>query len=221
MKTKKSMKNTKLKHGQPDPPNPSCLVQSLDKMFEISSLNYSIYSQSIDDYIQKKKPSLRRRVIYHTITVNLLLVSIIYLNVATIKPTDSDVIQYLGAPSSLVHDQESCWLIYVLASQGLLCMIISRCVIHHFENRFECIAYDLFYEIKSGKLGSKVNKINQNNDIIDPFFFFYAIYVNRYLLYAIIMMTSYYTYSYFGTHSDIIMLIVNMSQFLIVNQDII
>ena len=171
MMTKKSKKNTKFKHGQSDPSNPSYLVQSLDKMFEISSLNYSIYSQSIDDYIQKRKPSLRRRVIYHTITVNLLLVSIIYLNVATIKPTDSDVIQYLGAPSSFLHDQKDSWLIYVMGSFVLISMVLSRCVIHHFESRFKCISYDLFYEIKSGKLCSKVNKIKQNNYIIDPFLF--------------------------------------------------
>ena len=35
-------------------------VQCLGKVFEYLFRNYSLYSQSIDDYIQKKRPSLRR-----------------------------------------------------------------------------------------------------------------------------------------------------------------
>ena len=85
MMTKKSKK---IKHGQinrsdqsvqSDQSEDANKIQCLEELFDYLSRNYSLYSQSIDDYIQNKKPSLRRRVIYHTITFKALLTSIMYL----------------------------------------------------------------------------------------------------------------------------------------------
>ena len=66
----------------------------LDEGFEYLFRNYVFYSQSIEDYVNKKKPSLRRRVINHTITVNAFIASILYLALSI--RSNRGVTLYLG-----------------------------------------------------------------------------------------------------------------------------
>ena len=219
MKTKKSKKNTKFKYGRSNRSDNSeqiYFVQLLDQMFEISSLNYTLYSQSIDDYIQKKKPSLRRRVIYHTITVNAFFSSILnlYLALIVIYNTNSDVTRYICASLSFQLDDQIHLFIYVLFSMMLMLIVVFRMSTFRSESRFKFIIYDLFYDIKVGKYGFEVNKINENNQNFDLFLNLFASSHNAYFLYAYSMVfICYYTYFNLGIHFDILMFIVNFAQF--------
>ena len=205
MKTKKNKKNTKFKPGRsdrPDQSNQSQFVQCLDKVFELLFRNYTLYSESIDDYIQKKKPSLRRSVIYHTITVNLLVASIINLYLSQLNHSDRGVTLYLGAPLTFLLVNESDWYSYFKYSILLIIIVIFRGMVFQSERRFQNYAIDLFYEIK--QYGLKVNKINKNN--FDRIFLALANAVNHYLLYAftmvVICFTPYLYLTYYSYISD-------------------
>ena len=97
MKTKKAKK---IQHDQFDQSERVKKIECLEKLLQHSFRNYTYYSESIDDYNKRKKPSLRRRIIYYTITANAFIVSLLYF--ALLIHNNEDDIQYLGAPTTLI-----------------------------------------------------------------------------------------------------------------------
>ena len=117
-------------------------VECLEKVFDYLFRNYTLYSQSIDDYINKSKPSLRRRIIYHTITLNALMASILYL-VLYLHP-DRDEIKYLGAPmvTEFFVDVFT-WFESVVNSVMLMYTVFCRMSVFHCESRFKSKYFDI------------------------------------------------------------------------------
>ena len=119
--------------------------QLFDEAFDYSFRTYSLYSESLDDYIKKKAPSLRRRAMYHTITVNLFVASILYLTLA-INP---DGIKYLGAPLTFILLDDFVGQIgYFVCSIKLIIVTLLRLCIAHNESRFQYFIMDLYYAMK-------------------------------------------------------------------------
>ena len=167
-KTKKNKKKKKngdlVESNTPEQSDESKIldkVECLEKMFEYSFRNYSLYSESIDDYINKKKPSLRKRLIYHTITLNLFITSLIYLSLYLNSAGNN--IKYLGTPLTYIFVYENTYFGYFLFSIGLMSIVFYRMSVFYSESRFQFIAYDNFCSMKVFKQNKLSN--NQKNPI--------------------------------------------------------
>ena len=206
MKTKKSKKN---KHGQSDRSDQLeqlHFFQCLNKLFDHSFRYYSLYSESIDDYIQKKKPSLRRRAIYHTITFNALMAAFIYLMIHS--HGDGDDIQYLGAPITFLDDQGG--ILYALTSLVSLGLVVNRLVVL-FE--MDAFAISVYTAAKVARSKFTSDNLNQQYSILNDMITHVTKFT--YLIMITVLLTSSCVHAYrnYMGNSDVIMLIVNMALF--------
>ena len=121
-------------------------LKSWNKLLEKSFGNKSFYSESIDQYMSGKKPSLRRRVIYHTITVNALMVSI--FNLALNKHPEREGIKYLGTPLTLIFYDDKNWLTYVIFFWLSFLLFNSHMFYSNQEKQFLFHPFDFYYAMK-------------------------------------------------------------------------
>ena len=211
MKTKKS---ERIKHGTFDASDHLDKLKSLDKLFEYSFRNYSFYSQSIDDYINKRKPSLRRRVIYHTITVNLLITSII--NLALLEPPAREGIKYYGVGLTFISfDDHLNWQISVSSSVLSFINFYSRCYQSNCENRFDFYPFHLYYVMKSGKRVKRIKFRPICLTLANVCVNYLNIFDNYYIQFYILIKSSNYCFYLFGTGFNAILFIVNLAHFVL------
>ena len=192
--------------------------ESLEKVFDCLFRNYTLYSQSIDDYIKKKKPSLRRRVIYHTITLNVFLASIIYL--ALYMHSARDEIRYLGSPLTYIFINDYMWFGSLVYSIGLMSIVFYRMSVFHYESRFQFIPNDNFSSMKVLK-HNKLSKNHKNPNDCDPTLSYFVNLLEPRLdsptkntLALIVCCILPYNYQ-IGTHSQMIMINVSLAMFAI------
>ena len=183
------------------------VLKSFAKMFEYSFSNYSFYSQSINDYFKRKKPSLRRRFIYHTITINIFMQLILYLFL--INYPERQGIKYLGAPLTLLTNGNNDWLIYVLCSFVLFYILYLRIYYSNRENNFNFHPFDYYQDMKTFEPGDRLTLRESyykfSNVLVDGLKKF-----NNCMKVIIMMSISYLTFYEMGTDSDAVMLIVNL-----------
>ena len=168
MNTKKNKKST---HSGTDRSDQSYgsdkkdKIECLEKLFYHSFRNFTLYSVSIEQFITRDKPSLRRRVVYHTNTFNLLIASLVYSYLFI--HNNEDDIQYIGAPITLIFFTPYNRIAYVLCSITAFFVGLYRIGVIVWENYFRIRIDDLLLEINVRKTASKVNdnKNKYKNDL--------------------------------------------------------
>ena len=210
MKTKKSKKN---KHGQSDRSDQSQQLhffQCFEKLFDHSFHNYSLYSQSIDDYIQKKKPSLRRRAIYHTITLNALMAAIMYLMICS-EP-DKDGIQYLGAPMTFTDNKDAILfvILFVLTSLVSLGLVVNRLVVFF---QMDAFAINVYTAVKVARSKFTSDRLDQQYAVSNVMITLLTKFPYWIVITVLLISNGVYAYCNYEANSDLIMLIVNLALF--------
>ena len=218
MKTKKSKK---IQHNRTDTSNQFDHserleeVQCLEKFLQHLFRNYTFYSESIDDYNKRKKPSLRRRVIYHTITVNAFIASLLYL--ALLIHNNEDDIQYLGAPITLIFTTEFNRIAYFICFITSCVIVVNRLCLYNFESWFIYLIDDLYQRMKVRIV--KNNKKNNQFDL-DSYSFLAKSLAGLFLSHLLYLFI-YSSPVHMPPYSDLIMFIVNLAMFSIWVKDVV
>ena len=208
MKTKKSKK---IQHDHSERLEE---VQCLEKFLQHLFRNYTFYSESIDDYNKRKKPSLRRRVIYHTITVNAFMASLLYL--ALLIHNNEDDIQYLGAPITLIFITEFNRIAYFMCFITSCVIVVNRLCLFNFESWF---IYLIDQRMKVRKINNK-NKNNQFDSYLHSNSSLAKSLAGLFLSHLLYLFI-YSSPVHIPPYSDLIMFIVNLAMFSIWVKDVV
>ena len=191
----------------------------IDKYFKYSYHKYVYYSDSIEHYIERRKPSYRRRFIYHSITGHLFVIFLVYCLITLYS--DRYAIRNLGIPYfALFPERETERIVYAMYSFLMLIMILFRLIIFHYESRFQMFALDFIYALKGQKLEFKLNNTNQNK-FNSMFYIFYHVFIRSVILiagnfiYAANLVMCVYVYLYSEHQLNLSMLIVNFAMFVL------
>ena len=195
------------------------LVKLIDKYFDFGYRNHVYYSDSIDYYIYRRKPLLRRRLIYHSITGHLFISFLVYCVVAT--HPDRYAILNLGMPYfgiSMKRQQEQ--IVNALYSFFCLIIFLARITISHLEARFKLFGHDFLYSLRFGRQLFKLNKRDQTRFNF-LFYLFFQVFIRTtilftsYSVFAVNSMICLYAYLTSEHTLNPIMLVVNLAMFIL------
>ena len=193
------------------------LDKLIDKYFDFGCRNYVFYSDSIVHYIARRKPSLRRRMIYHLITGHMFVAFLVYCLIAT--HPDRYAILNLGMPYfgiSMKHQQER--IVNAMYSFFALIMFLIRVTVSHLLAHFKLFGLDFIYSLKFGRQLFKLNKRNQTRFNL-LFYVFYHVFMRGMTLFAsnfifaLNSMICLYVYLTSEHPLNPIMLVVNLAMF--------
>ena len=195
------------------------LAKLIDKYFEFGFSKYAFYSHSIDHCIARRKPSFRRRVIYHSISAHIFLASLINGLIA-VHPNRHDI-KNLGPPYFAMSIKEEKERI-MLAMQAFLSLIVflARLLEYHLESSFQLFSLEFIYSLRNNKQAFKLNKTNQNkfNVLFYTLFYMFTRGVTimyGYSLYAFHTVLFVYAYLISDHHLDKRMMMVNLAIFVL------
>ena len=191
----------------------------IDKYFKYGYHKYVYYSDSIEHYIERRKPSYRRRFIYHSITGHLFVVFLVYCLITVYS--DRNAIRNLGIPYfALFPERKTERIVYAMYSFVMLTMFFIRLIIFHYESRFQLFALDFVYSLKGHKSEFKLNNTNQNK-FNNLFYIFYHVFNRGVILiagnfiYGVNLLVCVYVYLYSEYQLNLSMLIVNFAMFVL------
>ena len=155
----------------------------IDKYFRFGYNKYVFYSDSIDHYIGRQRPSLRRMMIYHAINANLMVVFLVYAVIA-IHP-NRQVIKNLGPPYFTVSIEGARErIVLAMYSFIVLVILLARLAFFHYESRFQLFALDFLYQLRGRRSPFKLNFSNQKKFKLVFYAFYYGFTKGMYLVFV-------------------------------------